>query len=99
RGEHHPLSLHDALPILKAKQKEWQTSAAAVPYAQQVQQAATVPRAQLDQIRSVDPDFSIVLFEDFVYTLYAEMQRARAGNTASRSEEHTSELQSLAYLV
>ena len=28
-------------------------------------------------IRETDPDFSIVLFEDFLYTLYAEMKRAR----------------------
>jgi predicted lipid-binding transport protein (Tim44 family) len=70
---------------MRAKQKEWQTSAAAVPYQRQVvAQAPTgVPRSQLQQIRAVDPNFSVVLFEDFVYTLYAEMQRARAGSTAS----------------
>lgn len=41
--------------------------------------AATVgvPRRALDAIRATDPDFSIVLFEDFLYTLYAEMMRAR----------------------
>jgi hypothetical protein len=36
-----------------------------------------VPRRELDRIRETDPDFSIVLFEDFLYTLYAEMMRAR----------------------
>jgi hypothetical protein len=36
-----------------------------------------VPRRTLDRIRETDPDFSIVLFEDFLYTLYAEMMRAR----------------------
>ncbi len=36
-----------------------------------------VPRRALDQIRETDPDFSIVLFEDFLYTLYGEMMRAR----------------------
>jgi hypothetical protein len=36
-----------------------------------------VPRRSLDRIRENDPDFSIVLFEDFLYTLYAEMMRAR----------------------
>ncbi|HEY1957978.1 MAG TPA: Tim44-like domain-containing protein [Polyangiaceae bacterium] len=36
-----------------------------------------VPRRALDRIRETDPDFSIVLFEDFLYTLYAEMMRAR----------------------
>ncbi len=36
-----------------------------------------VPRRSLDRIRENDPDFSIILFEDFLYTLYAEMMRAR----------------------
>jgi len=36
-----------------------------------------IPRSALDRIRQTDPDFSIVLFEDFLYVLYAEMQRAR----------------------
>ncbi len=36
-----------------------------------------VPRRALDRIRETDPEFSIVLFEDFLYTLYAEMMRAR----------------------
>jgi hypothetical protein len=36
-----------------------------------------VPRRALEAIRQTDPDFSIVLFEDFLYTLYAEMMRAR----------------------
>ena len=36
-----------------------------------------VPRRALDRIRETDPDFSIVLFEDFLYTLYGEMMRAR----------------------
>ncbi len=37
-----------------------------------------VSRRSLDQIRQNDPEFSTVLFEDFVYVLYAEMQRARS---------------------
>lgn len=36
-----------------------------------------IPRRALDVIRQTDPDFSIVLFEDFLYTLYAEMMRAQ----------------------
>jgi len=36
-----------------------------------------VPRRALDRIRETDPEFSIVLFEDFLYVLYAEMMRAR----------------------
>ncbi len=67
----------------EAKQKAWSTSAAGVPHVQQVTRAALVPRAALDQIRSIDPGFSTVLFEDFAYLLYAELQRARAQGTAS----------------
>ena len=33
--------------------------------------------AVLDLVLKHDPDFSLVLFEDFAYTLYAESQRAR----------------------
>lgn len=70
----------------EAKQKEWATSSAGVPHVQQMMmQARTVSRAQLDHIRSIDPAFSNVLFEDFVYNLYAEIQRARAMGTASVS--------------
>lgn len=45
--------------------------------------APGVPRAALQSICQVDPQFSFVLFEDFVYLLYAELHRARAGNPAS----------------
>ena len=35
------------------------------------------PRAQLAELRAHDPDFSAVLFEDFVFALYARVQAAR----------------------
>jgi predicted RNA-binding Zn-ribbon protein involved in translation (DUF1610 family) len=35
-------------------------------------------RRELEQLRETDPDFSLVLFEDFVYMLYAALQRSRA---------------------
>jgi predicted lipid-binding transport protein (Tim44 family) len=67
-----------------ASQKAWQTSEAGVPHvAVQTAHARGVSRADLDQIRHVDPAFSNVLFEDFVYFLYHELQRARAHGTAS----------------
>jgi Tim44-like domain len=49
------------------------------PAEEMVPVAATqgVPRRALARIRENDPEFSIVLFEDFLYTLYAEMMRAR----------------------
>jgi hypothetical protein len=36
------------------------------------------PRATLARLRENDPAFSIILFEDFLYTLYAEAQQRRA---------------------
>ena len=34
-------------------------------------------RGRLESIRNTDPGFSVVVFEDFLYFLYAEMHRAR----------------------
>jgi hypothetical protein len=39
--------------------------------------SASVARSALDRLRVADPDFSVVLLEDFLYTLYAEMQYRR----------------------
>ncbi len=39
--------------------------------------ARTSPRKRLEKLRSVDPDFSLVLFEDFVFALYARAHEAR----------------------
>jgi len=36
-----------------------------------------IPRSRLDAIRQTDPDFSVALFEDFLYTLYSHAQTAR----------------------
>ena len=38
------------------------------------------PRRQLEELRAGDPEFSLVLFEDFLYALYAEAQRARGAH-------------------
>ena len=35
------------------------------------------PSRNLEAVRSLDPDFSVVLFEDFAYTLYARAHRSR----------------------
>jgi len=42
-----------------------------------VEQTNALSRMDLDGIRRLDPEFSLVLFEDFVYMLYAAVQRAR----------------------
>jgi len=46
--------------------------------------APAAGRAELDAIRQVDPDFSVLLFEDFVYALYAEAHMARGAGTLER---------------
>ena len=62
--------------------KDWSTTTAtaqaAVAQVPRVTRAATVPRSRLDQIRQLDPQFSVILFEDFVYFLYTAVLRARA---------------------
>jgi len=37
------------------------------------------PRRQLESLRKVDPEFSVVVLEDFLEALYVEVQHARAG--------------------
>ena len=65
-----------------ARQKGWSTTTPeAVQAVPRVERTATVRRGQLDAIRALDPGFSLVLFEDFAYMLYASVQRARAIGT------------------
>ncbi|MCC6809456.1 MAG: TIM44-like domain-containing protein [Deltaproteobacteria bacterium] len=59
----------------KKKPREWSTAAP-----QQKKGSAKTPaseRALFKKITRQDPDFSPVVFADFVYALYAEVQRAR----------------------
>jgi len=60
-----------------ASQKGWSTSTPV----QSVEGSARVPRSELDAIRTLDPGFSLVLFEDFAYMLYAAVQRGRGIGT------------------
>lgn len=45
--------------------------------------AAPGARQELLRIRGIDPQFSLVLFEDFLYALYGEVQVARAAGRLS----------------
>ncbi len=55
--------------------------------------AGAEARARLEKLRETDEDFSLVLFEDFVYSLYAEVQVARgAGALDTLSPWLTSEV-------
>jgi predicted lipid-binding transport protein (Tim44 family) len=41
-------------------------------------------RSRLEELRRSDPSFSVILFEDFIYSLYAEVQHARGGGRIAR---------------
>jgi len=62
--------------------KAWSTTPTDVSKVTRVTRQGPAPRKRLEQLRSVDPEFSLVLFEDFVYMLYAAVHRARAIGTA-----------------
>jgi uncharacterized Zn finger protein (UPF0148 family) len=58
--------------LLIAKRKGWLPTPSSTP------SAPPPPAAvDLDAIRSLDPEFSVVLFEDFAYALYARAHEAR----------------------
>jgi Tim44-like domain len=63
--------------------KSWSTTTTDVSTVATTTRAASQPRKQLEELRSVDPEFSLVLFEDFVYMMYAAVQRSRAIGTGS----------------
>ncbi len=69
--------------LATARMTGWSTTSTEVAAVQQLEQSSVVPRVELDRIRAIDPGFSVVLFEDFVYMLYAAIQRARATGTVS----------------
>jgi hypothetical protein len=66
-----------------AKQKGWSTGRQAAPFQQPGGVSGEI-RKQLETIRLTDPDFSVVLLEDFVYALYAEAQTARGEGATAR---------------
>ena len=71
-----------AKSVLGSRQKAWSTTTPeAVQVVQKVEHHASVSRMDLDGIRRLDPGFSLVLFEDFAYMLYAAVQRARGTGT------------------
>ena len=65
-----------------ARQKGWSTiTPETVQSVQRVEGSARFGRSELDAIRAIDPGFSLVLFEDFAYMLYAAVQRGRGTGT------------------
>lgn len=68
---------------MRAGGSEWTTGLAersAAPSAPP--RAARSARKELERLRQTDPAFSLVVFEDFLYFLYAEMHRARGAGAA-----------------
>ena len=71
-----------AKAAVSAARKNWSTTTPeAVQAVPRVERSALLSRRDLDQIRTLDPGFSLVLFEDFAYMLYAAVQRSRATGT------------------
>lgn len=57
--------------------KDWSVG---VPQKQvQISRPHFVARSAIDRLRQRDPSFSVVLFEDFLYTLYAQIHQHRPG--------------------
>ncbi len=54
------------------------------PAARSLSSNALSGRRALDAIRTFDENFSTVLFEDFLYSLFAEVHRSRGGNKLDR---------------
>lgn len=76
-----------------AGRKGWSTTTPeAVQAVQRVEQSARLGRSELDTIRTLDPGFSLVLFEDFAYMLYAAVQRGRATGTQALAAYLTPDL-------
>lgn len=61
--------------------KAWSTKPMDVSRVETIHQRPSSARRELEQLRGVDPELSLVLFEDFVYLLYAAVQRSRALGT------------------
>lgn len=62
--------------------KSWSTTSTDVSRVPTAQHHTSGPRQRMEELRQVDPEFSLVLFEDFVYMMYAAVHRSRALGTA-----------------
>src|SRR5205823_12881147 len=95
----HPLSLHDALPIWRSPAPR-STATPPIPTHIPTHRAAAAPNAQ-NPAQAI-ASLSSALVNDFPVTRGRRRGAtvpSPPGSQAARSEEHTSELQSLAYLV
>src|SRR5258705_5961555 len=92
--EIYTLSLHDALPISERPQTEGLSMWACTP-----RRARALVGSLRRQAERFVGDRAAGTVMTFALVLPVVMAAARPGQTSSRSEEHTSELQSLRHLV
>jgi predicted lipid-binding transport protein (Tim44 family) len=78
-----PMAFIGLVVFLATRRRRGRSPAAAPPPPAALAPAPAV-RKQLEQIRQADPDFSVVLLEDFLYALYAEAQAARGQRATGR---------------
>jgi predicted lipid-binding transport protein (Tim44 family) len=74
---------------LKGSGGDWSTSSDR-PVREYAPVAVAPPRASFDGIKQADPTFSPVIFEDFLYSLYAEVQRGRGAGMLDRLSAYIS---------
>lgn len=74
------------------KKKDWSSGHVSGPPLMQTEPPAwRGPARQVDAIGAVDPGFSRIVFEDFLYSLYAEVQTARGAGQLNRVSAYLSE--------
>ena len=61
--------------------KSWSTTTTDVSKVTTYERPTSGPRKRMEELRAVDPEFSVVLFEDFVYMMYTALHRSRAIGT------------------
>jgi hypothetical protein len=69
--------------VIQRGMKSWSTTSTDVSQVQSHERATSGPRQRLEELRAVDPELSLVLFEDFVYMMYQAVHRSRALGTGS----------------
>jgi hypothetical protein len=67
---------------MQRRMQAWSTTESDVTSVGQELRRGSSPRQELESLRSIDPEFSLVLFEDFAYLLYQALHRSRAFGTA-----------------
>ncbi|HVY30295.1 MAG TPA: TIM44-like domain-containing protein [Polyangiaceae bacterium] len=64
--------------VVQRGMKSWSTTPTDVSSVGTTVSHGSLPRKRMEELRQVDPEFSLVLFEDFVYMMYQAVHRARA---------------------